>query len=142
MPHQGVCRPALCFLVPHRWSACLKWWLRVEPRASYMPSTCAVIEPHPTQVCLTLCLYLYVCVCICLFFSVCICVCLSAFMVFPLCIYVLLVYFAQDLNQQSGQVLALWLGLRGSFSPPLSSLLLSLPPPILVHSFSVILLVT
>lgn len=77
MPHQGVCRPALCFLVPHRWSACLKWWLRVEPRASYMPSTCAVIEPHPTQVCLTLCLYLYVCVCICLFFSVCICICLS-----------------------------------------------------------------
>ena len=88
----------------------------------------------------------FVSVCLCVYLSLFLCVyvfvCLSAYMGFPLCIYVLLVHFAQDLNQQSGQVLALWLGLRGSFSPPFPSPLLSLPPPILVHSFSVMLLVT
>lgn len=76
-------------------------------QASHIPST--VIEPHPTQVCVSdsVCLYLYVSVCMSLF--LCICVCLSVCLtVWFFCfVSVLLVCFVQDLNQQSGQVLAL-----------------------------------
>lgn len=74
------------------------------------------------------CVFVFVSVCLCLSLSLCVCLslCLYVFLYgFPSsCICILLVCFAQDLNQQSGQA---WL--FGWVSEPLSVFLSLLPSP-------------